>query len=67
VVTAVDPNSEAAAILQPGDVILEIGWERVNRAQGAIAKLQNLHSQNGGPVQIRVRRGDLLFYEMLRP
>ncbi|MEO1676435.1 MAG: Do family serine endopeptidase, partial [Pseudomonadota bacterium] len=58
VVTAVDPNSEAAAILQPGDVILEIGWERVNRAQGAIAKLLTLHSQNGGPVQIRVRRGD---------
>jgi len=67
VVTAVDPNSEAAAILQPGDVILEIGWERINRAQGAVAKLQNLNSQNGGPVQIRVRRGDLLFYEMLRP
>ncbi|MEL6379485.1 MAG: Do family serine endopeptidase [Pseudomonadota bacterium] len=67
VVTAVDPHSEAFAILQPGDVILEIGWERVSRAQGAVAKLQNLHTQNGGPVQIRVRRGDLLFYEMLRP
>lgn len=67
VVTAVDPNSKAATILQPGDVILEIGWERINRAQGAVSKLQNLNSQNGGPVQIRVRRGDLLFYEMLQP
>ncbi len=67
VVTAVDPNSEAASILQPGDVILEIGWEAISRADGAVEKLQNLHNENGGPVQIRVLRGDLLFYEMLKP
>lgn len=67
IVTAVDPNSEAAGIIQPGDIILEIGWEKITRAQSAIAKLQNLNSENAGPVQIRVQRGDLLFYETLRP
>ncbi len=67
IIVAVDPNSEAANNLQPGDVILEIAWEKVSRAQAAIAKLQNLNSQNAGPVQIRVQRGDILFFQMLRP
>jgi len=67
IITSVDPNSEASEILQPGDVILEIGWEKVTRAEGAVAKLRNLSSENAGPVQIRVQRGDLLFYETLRP
>jgi len=67
IITEVDPNSEAAAILQPGDVILEIGWEKVTRAQSAISKLTNLNAENSGPVQIRVQRGDLLFFETLRP
>ena len=67
VIVGVDPNSEAAGILQPGDVILEIGWVKVTRAESAIAKLRNLRSENAGPVQIRVQRGDLLFFETLRP
>lgn len=67
VITSVDPNSEAASILQPGDVILEIGWEKISKAQNAVSKLQNLHNENGGPVQIRVLRGDLLFFEQLKP
>ena len=67
VVTAVDPDSEAAIVLQPGDVILEIGWERVTRADAAVDKLSKLRNLNSGPVQIYVQRGDLLFYESLRP
>ena len=67
VVTAVDPDSPAAIVLQPGDVILEIGWERVNRPNAAIDKLGKLRNLNSGPVQIYVQRGDLLFYEQLRP
>ena len=67
VVTAVDPESEAAISLQPGDVILEIGWERVTRPDTAIDKLGKLRNLNSGPVQIYVQRGDLLFYESLRP
>ena len=67
VVTAVDPNSDAAGIIQPGDVILEIGWEKVVRAQSAVDRLRDLVSQNAGPVQVRIQRGDLLFYETLRP
>ena len=67
VVTNVDPNSPAAIILRPGDVILEIGWERMTRADAAVAKLSKLRNLNSGPVQIYVQRGDLLFYESLRP
>lgn len=67
VVTAVDPESAAAIVLQPGDVILEIGWERVTRPNAAVDKLSKLRNLNSGPVQIYVQRGDLLFYESLRP
>ena len=67
VVTAVDPESPAAIVLQPGDIILEIGWERVTRPSAAVDKLGKLRNLNSGPVQIYVQRGDLLFYESLRP
>ena len=67
VVTAVDPESPAAIILQPGDVIIEIGWERVSRPEAAVDKLSKLRNLNSGPVQIYVQRGDMLFYESLRP
>ena len=67
VVTAVDPDSPAALVLQPGDVILEIGWERISRPSAAVDKLSKLRNLNSGPVQIYVQRGDLLFYESLRP
>lgn len=67
VVTSVDPDSPASVVLKPGDVILEIGWERVTRPVAAIEKLDKLRNLNSGPVQIYVQRGDLLFYESLRP
>ena len=67
VVTAVDPDSPAAIILRPGDIILEIGWERITRPSAAVDKLGKLKNLNSGPVQIYVQRGDLLFYESLRP
>ena len=67
IVTAVDPESPAAVILQPGDVILEIGWERMQRPEAAADKLDKLRNLNSGPVQIYVQRRDLLFYESLRP
>ncbi|MDZ7627890.1 MAG: Do family serine endopeptidase [Parvularculaceae bacterium] len=67
VVTAVDPDSSAAIILQPGDIILEIGWERMTRPEAAVTKLDKLRNLNSGPVQIYVQRGELLFYESLRP
>ncbi|MCA8888581.1 MAG: PDZ domain-containing protein, partial [Parvularculaceae bacterium] len=67
VVTAVDPGSPAAIVLQPGDVILEIGWERMSGPEAAAGKLDKLRNLNSGPVQIYVQRGDRLFYESLRP
>jgi serine protease Do len=53
--------------LRPGDVILEIGWERMSRPEAAATKLDKLRNLNSGPVQIYVQRGELLFYESLRP
>ncbi len=67
VITEVDPDSPAAVFLKPGDVILEIGWERMTRPAAAVSKLDKLRNLNSGPVQIYVQRGDLLFYESLRP
>lgn len=67
VVTAVDPGSPAAVVLQPGDVILEIGWERITRPDAAVDKLAKLRNLNSGPVQIYMQRGDTLYYEQLRP
>ncbi len=67
VVTAVDPDSQAAIVLQPGDIILEIGWERMTRPEAAVSKLDKLRNLSSGPVQIYVQRGELLFYESLRP
>jgi serine protease Do len=67
VVTAVDPDSPAAVILQPGDIILEIGWEKVTRPIAAADKLAKLRNLNRGPVQVYIQRGDLLFYESLTP
>ncbi|MEL6372115.1 MAG: trypsin-like peptidase domain-containing protein [Pseudomonadota bacterium] len=67
VVTEIDPDSPAAVVLQRGDVILEIGWERMMRPEAAADKLDKLRNLNSGPVQIYVQRGDLLFYESLRP
>ena len=67
VVTAVDPSSPAAVSLQPGDVILEIGWQRMTRPTTVVDKLTNLRALHSGPVQIYVQRGDLLFFETLEP
>jgi serine protease Do len=53
--------------LKPGDIILEIGWERMTRPEAAATKLDKLRNLNSGPVQIYVQRGDNLFYESLRP
>ncbi|MGF1543854.1 MAG: Do family serine endopeptidase [Parvularculaceae bacterium] len=67
VVTAVDPNSPAAIVLKPGDVILEIGWERITRPDAAASKLEKLRNLNSGPVVIMVQRGDIVMTETLRP
>lgn len=67
VITAVDPESEAAINLIPGDVILEVGWERVKRPEAVVDRLAKLRNLNSGPVQIFVRRGDVAFYVPLRP
>ncbi|NNU16053.1 PDZ domain-containing protein [Parvularcula sp. ZS-1/3] len=53
--------------LQPGDVILELGWEQTNDAEELSQKLISLRELRSGPVKVLVRRGDKLFYETLMP
>lgn len=67
VVTAIDPNSPNAAVLKPGDVILEIGWERTTRPEAAIEQLARLRKVNNGPVNAYIQRGDVQLPILLRP
>ena len=67
VVTAIDPKSPVALVLQPGDVIIEMAWQKAESPQGVAASMEKLRKLNSGSVQVYVRRGDLLFYELIRP
>lgn len=67
VVTHVDSHSPIAGALEPGDVILEIGWEQASDPEGLEAYLNRAREAGSGPVQILVRRGDELFYSHIKP
>ncbi len=67
VITSLDPESPAANIVQQGDVIREIAWEPVVGPKEAAEHLERLRKINSGPVQILVQRGDLQFYQLLKP
>ena len=67
VVTAIDPKSPVALVLQPGDVIIEMAWQKAESPKGVAASMEKLRKLNSGSVQVYVRRGDLLFYELIRP
>ncbi len=66
-VTFVDPQSEAAGVLAPGDVIEQVGWTPVTTPDAAVAAAEEA-AQSGAPVLIRVthRNGDVQFHS-LRP
>jgi serine protease Do len=66
VVTGVS-NHLTGSSLQPGDVILEIGWDTAETVEAMGSKLDQLRKARSGPVKILVRRGDRLFYETLKP
>jgi len=74
----VDPTSEGVlvtgvshhltgSILQPGDLILEVGWDEAESVEAMSDHLNDLRKARSGPVKILVKRGDRLFYETLRP
>ena len=67
VVTAVDPDSPAGRVLQPGDVIIELGYEKIDNPFAMQSRMEKLRDLNSGPVQVYVRRGDRLFYELIKP
>ncbi|MEM1409321.1 MAG: trypsin-like peptidase domain-containing protein [Pseudomonadota bacterium] len=55
------------SVLQPGDVILELGWDQAGTVEKMSDHLNDLRKARSGPVKILVKRGDVLFYETLRP
>jgi serine protease Do len=66
-VTGVANHLTGTSSLQPGDVILEIGWEQAETVETVSKRLEKLRDARSGPVKILVRRGDRLFYETLLP
>ena len=67
IITHVDPRSPLAQSLRPGDVILEVGWDKVSDAETVERQLNRLRAARSGPVQILVQREDKLFYEHITP
>ena len=67
VVTAVDSQSPAANFIFPGDVILEIAWEKIDNPFDAAEKFDLYRKLNSGPVQVYIQRGDFLLYEAIQP
>ncbi len=67
VVTAVDADSPAANVLRPGDVIIELGYQKIENPFDLVDRMEKLRNLNAGPLQIYVQRGDMLFYELIRP
>ena len=67
VVVSVDTGSAIGAILRPGDVIRELGWDAVSEPADFARRLDELRRGGSRSVQILVERGDRLFYETIRP
>ncbi len=67
VVTAVDSQSPAANFIRPGDVILEIGWEKIENPFDAAEKFDLYQKLNSSPIQVYIQRGDSLLYETIQP
>lgn len=66
VVTRIDPQSPAHGLLQPGDVILEMGWEETKTPDDVVSRMDKLSNINKGPVTVYIQRGDTRMYETLR-
>jgi serine protease Do len=67
VVTAVDPDSPAGSVLQPGDVILQLGFQDVTDPAALAERMDKLRNLNSGPLQVQIQRGNILMYELLKP
>ncbi len=67
VVTAVEPGTDAAAKIRVGDVIAEIGWQKVSSIEEARARLASLQTKPDVPVALLVNRHGQLLPRALRP
>ncbi|MGF1461579.1 MAG: Do family serine endopeptidase [Maricaulaceae bacterium] len=62
-VIAVDPDSDAAGKVRPGDVIEEIAWERATSADEARALIASATEASNRPVAVLInRRGDYVIH-----
>ena len=67
VVTAINPAGAISQRLQPGDVIQELGWDKVSDPAEFEERLAALRRAGSGPVQILFQRGDRLYYDTINP
>ena len=65
VVTEIDPNSDAAGKVRPGDVVEEIAWSRVESLQQA-RELVAQAGADGAPVLFSLNRQGQYVLETLR-
>ncbi len=67
VVTDIEPGTDAAAKIHIGDVIAEIGWQKIASVEDAKARLTTLQKKPGVPVALLVNRHGQLLPRALRP
>ena len=58
---------EAAATIMGVGEIIELGYDKVQNPFDLADRMDKLRNLNAGPLQIYVQRGDMLFYELIRP
>ena len=56
VVTYVDPGSDAARTLRPGDVITEIAYEEVSDPESAVTQIEKVLNEDDKPILLRIIR-----------
>ncbi|MEM9750619.1 MAG: Do family serine endopeptidase [Pseudomonadota bacterium] len=65
-VTDVDPASDAAGKVAPGDVILEVAWQDVGSPGDAVSRIDKVINDTDRPVLLFIKRGDLETFRSIR-
>ncbi|MEL7027832.1 MAG: PDZ domain-containing protein, partial [Pseudomonadota bacterium] len=66
-VTNVDPASDAAGKIAPGDVILQVAWQEVKSPDDAVSRIEKIMNDTDRPVLLFIKRGDLETFRSVRP
>lgn len=67
VVTRVDPASNAAGNIAPGDVILEVQWKEVGDPNSAEKQISKVLNDSDAPILLFIKRGDTETFKTVRP